>query len=61
MHGETRIEYSVSHIFHDFFVRGSTRIHCTPVLFTGTGTAEFTGSRVDYLDDAFAAQLYTWL
>ena len=38
MHGESRIEYSVSHIFHDFFVRGSTRINCTPVLFTGTGT-----------------------
>jgi hypothetical protein len=47
MHGESRIEYSMSHIFHDFSVRGSTRIHRTPVLFTGTGSAEFTGSRVD--------------
>jgi hypothetical protein len=54
MHGESRIEYSVSHIFHDFFVRGSTRINCTPVIFTGTGTAEFTGFRVHVYQ--FAAQ-----
>ena len=46
MHGETRIEYSVITYFHDFSVRGSTRINCTPVLFTGTGTAKFTGFRV---------------
>jgi hypothetical protein len=34
---KTRIKYSVSHIFYDFSVWGSTRINCTPVLFTGTG------------------------
>ena len=32
MHGESWIEYSVSRIFHDFSVRGSTRINCIPVL-----------------------------
>ena len=32
-----------------FSVRGSTRINCTPVLFTGTGTAEFAGFRVHIL------------
>jgi hypothetical protein len=46
MIGESRIEYSVIHISHIFFVGGSTRIECTPVLFTGIGTVEFTGSRV---------------
>ena len=49
MHGESRIEYSVSHIFHDFSVRDITRINCMPVLFTGTGTAEFAGFRVHVL------------
>jgi hypothetical protein len=46
MHGETRIEYSASHIFHNFSVRGITKINYTSVLFTGTGIAEFAGSRV---------------
>jgi hypothetical protein len=35
-----------SYFFHDFFVRGSTRINSTPVLFTCTGTAECTGFRL---------------
>jgi hypothetical protein len=46
MHGESRNEYSVSHSFHKFFVRGTTKMNCTPVLFTGSGTAEFIGFRV---------------
>jgi hypothetical protein len=33
--------------FHDFSVRGIARINCTPIHFTSTGTAEFTGFRVD--------------
>ena len=36
------IEYSVSR----FSGRGSTRIRCTPVLFTSTGNTEFTSFRV---------------
>ena len=46
MQGGIRIEYSVSMYFSWFSVRGSTRINWTPVLFTDTGTVEFTGFRV---------------
>ena len=58
-HGESRIEYSVSTYFHDFSVRGSTRINCTPVLFTGTGTAEFTGFRPGRHDALFSIRSNT--
>jgi hypothetical protein len=46
MHGESRIEYSVSYTFHDFFIRGRTRNKLYTGTFTGPGTAEFTGFRV---------------
>jgi hypothetical protein len=61
MHAESRIKYSVIHIFHDFSVRDITRIDRTPLLFTGTGTAEFVGFRVhgtrcqhNYMADSLA-------
>ena len=37
-----------SYFFHDFSVWGITRINCTPVLCTGTGTAVFTVSGFAY-------------
>ena len=60
MHGESRIEYSVSTYLYDFSVRGTTRINSTPVLFTGTGTAEFDGFRVHVHQQQFAAQVSGW-